>query len=265
MLINFDMKIELNKLFESLKLANKPNTKAEAKIEQILAYLEVIHADLRKYSKKRKLVLLESCAGNCYLSFLIYYFYSKICKREIELYCVDINKKLMEKAMNLANDYGFTGMKFIASDVKKFSLNKKVDIVFSLHACDTATDATLFLGLKHQAKLILSVSCCQHSIKKTFRSSVYSPITRHRIFKDRIVYMIGDSLRALLLEQNGYSANIFEFVSSRHTDKNIMLRAKIGTNSKRNEIEKEYAKISGEFNIKPFLETYINSKNQNAR
>lgn len=257
MLINRIEREKLNVLFEKLKLNNKQGKDKGAKIEQVLAYLEIIHANTRKYSTKRNIVLVESCAGNCYLSFLVYYYYTYINKRSVTIHCIDIKDKLMLKAKQTAKELGFENMYFHVEDVTKYQFQGNVDLVYSLHACDSATDGTLYLGIKSRAKLILSVSCCQHSIKKQMRNPRYRGITKHGIFKDRITYMVGDSLRALILEMKGYKADIFEFVSSRYTDKNVMIRAKIGQRSSQGDLQEEYNKISEEFKVKPVLENYI--------
>ncbi len=246
-------------LFNKIKLKSNHGqiNKKSNKIEQILAYLEIIHSKIRKYSKKRKVVFIESCAGNCYLSFLVYYYYSKIDKRPITIHCVDKNQNLMENSEKLAKNLNFTQIKFHTSDIKNFKIENKVELVYSLHACDSATDKTLYLGIMNKATYILSVSCCQHTIKKHFRSSRYKGITKHSVFKDKLAYMVGDSLRALLLEINGYQSDIFEFTSSRYTGKNIMIRAKKSSPNISTSLTEEYHKIKKEFKITPELEKYI--------
>jgi hypothetical protein len=129
--------------------------------------------------------------------------------------------------------------------------------VYSLHACDTATDQTLYMGMRLQARTILSVSCCQATLKKEFRPGGLSGITRHRVFKDRLLYMVADAMRALLLETGGYDADVIEFVSSRHTDKNIMIRAKRSQVKDKNRIREDYERMQQSFRMKPRLEEYM--------
>nr|WP_319266714.1 SAM-dependent methyltransferase [uncultured Draconibacterium sp.] len=249
---------ELNDLFYVLKLQDKNNYSSinnKVKIEQVLAYLEIIHAELRKFSKKRKLVILDSAAGNCYLSFVVYYFYSKIDKRNIEIHCIDYNQKLMKNNQELAQKLGLINMHFHSSDIIDFQFNEKVDLVYSLHACDTATDKTMHLGIRCDSKIILSVACCQHSLE--MKAKRLKSVTRHKSFKDKILMMISDSMRAMLLEQRGYKVKIFDFVSSRYTDKNVMVRA-VKAGSRRNiNIEKEYEYLCKEFKMKPYLEELL--------
>lgn len=260
MLISQSQREDLNELFDKLKLNNKQGKDRDVKIQQVLSYMEIINANVRRYSSKRNLHFVESCAGNCYLSFLVFYYYTYIEKRPVTICCIDINGKLMANAKTAAEEMGFDNMHFYTGDVAEFKTQESIDLVYSLHACDTATDGTLYLGIKNRARIILSVSCCQHTIRKQLRNPRYRGITKHEVFKDRMVYMAGDSLRALLLEMNGYRTDIFEFVSSRYTDKNIMIRARRGTSCSRGELLREYEKVSEEFHVKPMLETYLNDR-----
>ncbi len=260
MLLQKKEKESLNSLFKSLRLMNcdgESGKDKSAKIEQILSYLEIIHSQVRGYSKKRNLVFVDSCAGKSYLSFLVYYYYTKVEGRPLTIHCVDTNEELMKNGKKLAEELGFSGLYFHTGDILDFKLNDKVEIVYSLHACDTATDKTLYLGIAHDAATILSVSCCQHSIKSGFRNSRYRGITKHSVFKERMMYMIGDSLRALLLEAEGYRTDIIQFTSSRNTDKNIMIRGRRMGSNKSIPSREEYEKIKSEFHVSPELEKYI--------
>lgn len=258
MLINKEIRAELNTLFYKLKLQDKHANSSldkQVKIEQIIAYLELIHAELRKTSKKRKLVFVDSGAGNCYLSFLIYYFYTEIEKRNIHIHCIDYNSKLMNRNEGLAREMGFSKMTFHPIDIVDFQTEEKIDLVYSLHACDTATDKTMYLGIKNRAKLIFSVACCQHSIDMKAKS--LKVVVRYKSFRDKMLMMISDTLRALLLEQNEYKVDIFDFVSSRYTDKNSMIRARRTEFKKQINIREEYENLSKEFKMKPYLEDLL--------
>jgi hypothetical protein len=250
----------LNAFFQRLKLCNHKNESGKdkgAKIEQILAYLEIIHAQIRQYSKKRRLVCIDGGAGNCYLSFLVYYYYTEIDRRLITIHCLDTNRRLMEKARQRARALELDHMHFHECDIAEFSLSNSVDMVYSLHACDSATDKTLYLGLRQNATCILSVACCQHRIRKQLRGHPYTGITRHRIFKDKIVHMVGDALRALLLEMRGYKVDILEFVSPRYTDKNIMMRVRKSHARNVEELRDEYVRLRNAFHVTPSLEEYL--------
>lgn len=256
MLISKEEREDLDRFFKRIRLYNSGIDKV-CKIEQILAYLEIVHSRIRNYSRTRKFVIVDCCAGNCYLSFLIYYYYKHHDIRNIRIHCVDINEKLMKKAGMLAEESGFTGMKFHPCDVLDFGIDEKPDMIISLHACNSATDKMIYYGLKNSVNSILSVSCCQHDIRQNIRSTRYRGITKHKVFRERMAYMVGDSLRSLLLEMNGYDVDIIEFVSSRYTDKNILIRAFRNNGTITEKLIEDYRTIRDEFRIKPVLEKYL--------
>jgi len=260
MLQQRDVQKSLNHFFQKIRLIDQNQQSGKdktAKIGQILSYLEIIHAQVRKYSRKRELVFIDSGGGNCYLSFLVYYFYSTIEKRPIRIHCLDHNQTLMEKNRQRAQAFGFERMFFHTCDIADYTHEGRPDLVYSLHACDSATDKTLYLGLRSEARNILSVSCCQHSIIKKLKGHPYTGITRHQVFKSKLAYMVGDSLRAMLLEMQGYQVDIIEFASSRYTDKNIMLRAKKGQTRNIEKLSEQYRTLQETFNIYPTLEGYL--------
>lgn len=264
MLVSIQEQEKLNTLFQKIQLLNnlqQPTKDKAAKIHQILAYLEIIHSVLRKFSNKNEIVLIDCAAGNCYLSFLVNYYYKYINPpKKLTIHCIDNNAALMRNSREKSVALGFDNMHFHAMDLLDFTIQGKVDLMVSLHACDTATDKALLLGLKLRANSILSVSCCQHSLKKKVRNTSLRGITKNRIFKDRMTYMVGDSLRALLMGTEGYKADIFEFVSSRYTDKNIMLRARKAGFNKTLEARQEYEFLSNQFNVEPPLKSYIEDR-----
>ncbi len=263
MLISQRDRERLDSILTLLKLKNekKESSKDKAcKIEQIIAFLEAIHVEIRHYSKKRQLTLIDAGAGNCYLSFLVYCYYTMIDKRDIVIHCIDRNNKLMEKCRRIADELGYQGMQFHALDIEEFRLESRVEMVYALHACDSATDKALYLGLMHKAATVLSVSCCQHHMKQQMKTGGHAGITKHSVFKDRFVYMVGDSLRGLLMEMRGYRVTIFEFVSSRYTDKNIMLKARKSSIGKLSAIREEFRKIKSDFRVTPELERLLDKE-----
>ncbi len=264
MLINKLNREELFDLFQVIKLQSRNayiSKDNEVKIEQILAYLEIIHAELRKVSRKRTVVLVDSGAGNCYLSFLVYYFYQHIEQRSVKIHCIDTNERLMQLNNELAQRLNFTNMHFHSCDIENYDANESVDVVYSLHACDRATDKSIHLGVRTKAKVILSVSCCQHSL--SLKSSRFKAVLRHQSFRDKTLMMIADSMRALLLEHLGYKVGIFDFVSSRYTEKNTMIRARRSEFKKQLDNIKEYKLLRREFGLQPYLEVLID-KNEVA-
>ena len=162
----------------------------------------------------------------------------------------------MQANQKLAEEMNFRDIYFHTMDIAEFSIAKKVDIVYSLHACDTATDKTMYLGIKNKVKIILSVSCCQHSI--SIQPQLLKSMVRYKSFRDKLLMFVADSLRALLLERHNYKVDIFDFVSSRYTEKNTMVRGPSKPNSgSRLTNGKNTGKLSRVFNAKPYLEKLL--------
>ena len=243
-----------NSLFRAVNLGAEDK---KAKTEQILSYLEVIDAQAKKFSHKRRLVAVDCAAGNCWLSFLVYHYYADIMKRDIEIHCIDRNGRLMEKARALSEKLGFVNMVFHSGDILDAGLNKPVDILYTLHACDDATDKALYFGLTHKAGLIFSVTCCQHSMTRQFRGKILKGMTRYKSIRTRLVYFVADTMRAHLVALQGYEVDVFDFTSARNTDKNIMIRAKRNSQIKKGQLEEEYRYLRRNFAMKPYLEKLL--------
>lgn len=165
----------------------------------------------------------------------------------------------MEEAKKTAQKLNLDNISFVTADVLTYTHEIKPDIVYSLHACNTATDGTIYLGLKADARYILSVSCCQHTIKKQLKGHPLTAITKHGVYKDRLTDIIGDTLRALLIEQYNYKSDIFAFTAIKNTGKNIMLRAtKIpNQNNRLKQAEEQYKHLQNIFHIEPQLQKLL--------
>jgi trans-aconitate methyltransferase len=225
------------------------------KHQQILAYIPQINNVFNKLSTKRPVVLLDCCCGKSYLSFVLYEYCTAMLKRKIKIIGVDSNSDLIAKCNNSAKELGFTNMQFYQANVGEFRPDEKVDVVYSLHACDHATDYTIAQGIKLDVQYIFSVSCCQHTNRERMSSHPLTSISRFRPYKERLADMVGDTMRALLLENLGYGVDIFEFVASIQTPKNIMLRAirNSAKNQERSEAIVRYKQLVNMFNFMPEL------------
>lgn len=244
----------LQSLFHLVRLhGGAPESDRSNKIQQILAYLEVIDAQVRRLSSKRELMFVENGSGNSYLSFLVYHYYAKVLGRNVTIHCIDHNERLMAKSKQVAQRLGFDRMRFHAADILDAPRIGQPDIAYSLHACDTATDKALFVGLKLRANCILSVACCQHTAKRRFTNRAVKGVTRYKAFKDRLVYMVADTMRAHLIAARGYKVDVFEFTSSRHTDKNVMIRARKSGQRGGAQLFEEYQRLRSGFNVEPEL------------
>lgn len=228
------------------------------KTEQILAFIEEIGIAVHKYSRKRELFFIDSGAGSSALSFLVYHYFTVLKERSARISCIDTNAALMEKATARAKHLGYCRMKFCCGDILELPENARPDVVYALHACDTATDKTIALGVLTGARNILTVSCCQHSFRRSIRSNgPVSLLMRHQLFRDKMTYMVADTMRALLLEMVGYKTGVVEFVSSRATDKNTMLRARRTNLPPPTHVIENYLSLRRAFGTAPRIEGYF--------
>lgn len=251
--------------FSIIKLAS-PNgfyKEMDLKYFQLLDYKKQLDSVLKNITKKRTVYLTESCAGNCYLTLFLAYIYKQETDRDLHFTCLEIQPRLMEEAQKTAQKLNLDNISFITADVLTYEHRTKPDIIYSLHACNTATDATIYLGLKADARYILSVSCCQFSIKKQLKGHPLTAITKHGVYKDRLTDIIGDTLRALIIEQYNYKSDIFAFTAIKNTGKNIMLRAtKIPKqNNRQVQAKEQFYDLQNIFNIEPELQNLLICQN----
>ena len=257
--LNFN---DINKLFTRIGLAdangNEYNER-QNKCSQLYDYFLVIKAVLRKLSTKRTLTLLDCACGRSYLSFYLNYVLQEMGQNNLHFIGVDTNGELIEKCRHAASVLEFSNMEFVHSSVMDCHVGDNIDIVYSLHACDTATDQTILKGIMTNARYILSVSCCQQFTKRQMKQHPLGSITRHARYKERMVDMVSDSLRALLLEACGYKVDVFEFTSAKNTPKNIILRAEKMNMSdgKRIGALEKYIELADVFHVQPALIFYL--------
>ena len=257
-LLDFDLD-NLTTLFREIGLYSSTNRFYQQRIrkhQQIFAYIPQITAAFRKLSTKRPIVMLDCGCGKSYLSFVLYEYCTAVLKRKVKIIGIDNNAELIDKCKRAACALGFDNMHFYHDEIDEFTFDDNVDITYSLHACDAATDQTIAKGVKLGAKYIFSVSCCQHTNREKMSQHPLTSISRYQPYKERLADMLGDSMRALLLEQLGYGVNIFEFVAAEKTPKNVMLRAVKNAAKKqdRTKATAEYQRLVKMFGFAPKLE-----------
>ncbi len=232
---------------------DSPSPDRYAKIRQIASFLEVVEAEVRPLSLKRTLTFLDAGAGNGYLSFLLYHYFAVLRGRDVQIHCVDTNTRLMEKGAATAERLGFSGMTFFPSDILEAPQLTRIDVLYALHACDTVTDKAIYTGIRQSARTMLTVSCCQHTIRKSMTSKAVGGMTRYKALKDRLVYMVADTMRSHLVAMSGYEVDVLEFTSSRHTDKNTMIRSRRSGNAGTSILVAEYEELRRAFGCEPEL------------
>lgn len=171
------------------------------------------------------LTVCDLCCGKSYLTFAVYFYLTKVRGREVQLYGVDLKSDVIEYCRSVAERLDCSGMHFLCQDVLTFDPGVPVDLVISLHACDTATDVVLAYAVKKRAKLILSTPCCHHETFHQLGQNPLHPLMKHSILKQKFADALTDSLRALYLEAEGYHTEALELIDPEETPKNVMIRA----------------------------------------
>ena len=236
------------------------------KFKQINKYLEFID-DVIVELKTKKLIdnhinILDFGCGKSYLTFALYY-YLKHYRKDLSFSIVglDLKKDVIEFCNKLAQKLNYNNLEFLNGNIKDYDKSKEVDLVFSLHACNNATDYSLEKALSLNAKAILAVPCCHHEffekIQKSKNSDFYNTLkimVDNGVVLDKFATLATDSFRSLTLELCGYKTKMIEFIDTEHTPKNILIRAIKSKSSNLKEKLKEYNKLKEFIGIKPLLE-----------
>lgn len=175
--------------------------------------------------KGRELTILDFGCGKSYLTFALYYYLKILNGYDIRVIGLDLKEDVIARCNALAEKYGYDKLTFLTGDIADYEGVSKVDMVVTLHACDTATDYALEKALEWDAKVILSVPCCQHELNKQMENEILKPVLKYGLIKERIAALVTDALRAGRLEEAGYQVQILEFIDMEHTPKNILIRA----------------------------------------
>ena len=239
------------------------------KFKQINKYLEFID-DVIEELKSKKLIdnhinVLDFGCGKSYLTFALYY-YLKNYRKDLSFSIVglDLKKDVIEFCNKLAEKLNYENLEFLNGNIKDYDRAKEVDLVFSLHACNNATDYSLEKALSLNAKAILAVPCCHHEffekIQKNKDSKFYDNLkimADNGIVLDKFASLATDSFRSLALELCGYKTKMIEFIDMEHTPKNILIRAIKSKSSNLKEKLKEYNRLKDFLGINPSLEDLV--------
>lgn len=223
------------------------------KFRQVNKYLEVMEASLKTLDMSKKLRIVDFGSGKAYLTFALYWYLVQKLGVEVEIVGLDLKKNVIELCNNIAEELNYKDLSFKMGDIKGYTEFDEVDVVMTLHACNTATDDAIVKAVKWNAKLIMTVPCCQQEIFKQIESDVMTPLMKHGTIKERIASLVTDSLRGQLLEALGYKVDIFEFIETEHTPKNLVIRAGNKGKVSRKAMD-EYKAFRDHWNLKPYLE-----------
>lgn len=244
--------------------------KSYDKFRQINKYLEFIDETIKELKNKKyidtHIKAVDFGCGKSYLTFALHYYLKNIQNMTFEVIGLDLKKDVIEYCNQIAKDLNMENIEFLTGDIKDFNKLKNVDLIFSLHACNNATDYSLLKGLELDAKAILAVPCCQHEFnqkmsqnKKSEFFAFENPIGKHGILLEKFASLATDALRAQVLELCGYKTQVMEFIDMEHTPKNILIRG-IKENPNKNTLEKklqEYEVYKKFLGIEPLLDTLL--------
>ncbi|MDD4150558.1 MAG: SAM-dependent methyltransferase [Bacteroidales bacterium] len=228
--------------------------KSQDKYKQLNHYIEILSSMLGNLKTDAGLKIVDMGSGKGYLTFALYDYLINELKIEANVTGVEVRPELVELCNKIAKESEFSNLNFIEGEIQNFAV-KKTDVVIALHACDTATDDAIAIGIKTKAQLIVTAPCCQHQIRQqmeqTNTENVLSPIIKHGIFLERQAELLTDGIRALVLEYFGYKTKVVEFITDAHTHKNVMIIAeKTGRKSNNTQTLKQIQEIKNTFGIK---------------
>lgn len=227
----------------------------QKKYRQINRYIEIIEHQLKEVSLPQSPVIIDMGSGKGYLTFSLYDY---LCQKGYrpKMYGVELREHLVSQCNEIARESNFDELQFVAADINDFPV-EKADMLIALHACDIATDLAIAKGVRAEASIIVVAPCCQQQVRQNMTGGegpMGTEILKHGILMERQAELLTDGIRAMILESQGYSTRVLEFVAIEHTAKNLMI---VGIRTgKKKDISAALAGIKQQFGISEhFLET----------
>lgn len=230
------------------------------KFRQINRFLEMVADVLPELPRGRPLTVVDFGCGKSYLTFALYHLLAIKERLPVRIVGLDLKADVIETCAKLSHDLGWDDLEFSVGDISAYEGAESVDMVVTLHACDTATDAALLQAIRWDASVILSVPCCQHELFRQIDQPLLTPLLKHGILKERFAALATDAIRANLLETEGYRTQLLEFIDLEHTPKNVLIRAVKGRQGSSAELWLEYEAFRSFLSVDPYMERSLGPK-----
>lgn len=235
------------------------------KFRQINRYLEFVEDVIPSLPTGREISIIDFGCGKSYLTFALYYYLHEVKGFDVRITGLDLKEDVIEHCNGLAERFGYSKLNFLHGDIADYTGTDSVDMVVTLHACDTATDYALYKAIKWGARVIFCVPCCQHELNRTISDARQKNVLKYGLIKERMAALYTDAFRANMLEEQGYKVQVLEFIDMEHTPKNILIRAmkapkQMLTPAARERIrqENDYIQLMSDLNVEPTLWRLLN-------
>jgi len=227
------------------------------KYNQLDYFVELIYKNFSdEIAAQDDFKFIDCACGKSYLTFALNYYLTDILKKPCYAIGLDYSDVVIDASLKTADELQYRNMEFIKTDISKYKSTTTMNLLISLHACDTATDYAIAYGINNNIPGIIVVPCCHKQLLDQISFKPLNPLFEHGILKARMTDVLTDGLRALLLQAVGYKVSVFEYISPLETPKNIMMLAK--KQKKPNEkAYMEYLEIKKLLSVEPILEKLI--------
>lgn len=265
-LLNRDYYIKVGKadaLLKEIGIMTKEGKVKNDKIRkynQIDHYVELLEGILDNLPRNTVINILDCGCGKSYLTFVLNYYLTEVKRRKCHFIGLDYSEPVIEASKKMSENLGYRNMEFHAMDIHDYVPDKKIHVVISLHACDTATDMALALGVRVNSDVIIAVPCCHRELLNQYNYEPFKGILKHGVFKARMADILTDGMRTMLLEAKGYDVSVVEYISPLETPKNLMIRA-IKTGDENDAAMSDYMSLMAKLNVYPALYSFLNVYN----